>query len=101
MAVLRIQGFSGNVPVSGDRSLPDNFAVDLVNTWLYGGELRGIRPPALLQTVAITTRKVLRIPKRTVGGDPAFPGITPPPSYLGDSCGSSSPTPTPTSSRAS
>jgi hypothetical protein len=85
MAVLRIQGFSGNVPVSGDRALPDNFAVDSVNTWLYGGELRGIRPPTLLQTVAATTRKVLRIPKRTVGGDPAFPGVIPPPSYLGDS----------------
>ena len=85
MAVLRIQGFSGNVPVSGDRALPDNFAVDSVNTWLYGGELRGIRPPELLQTVAATTRKVLRIPKRTVGGDPAFPGVIPPPSYLGDS----------------
>jgi len=85
MAVLRIQGFSGNVPVSGDRALPDNFAVDSVNTWLYGGELRGIRPPSLLQTVNTTTRKVLRIPKRTVGGDPAFPGVIPPPSYLGDS----------------
>jgi hypothetical protein len=85
MAVLRIQGFSGNVPVSGDRSLPDNFAVDSVNTWLYGGELRGIRPPELLQTVNTTTRKVLRIPKRTVGGDPAFPTTIPPPSYLGDS----------------
>jgi hypothetical protein len=85
MAVLRIQGFSGNVPVSGDRALPDNFAVDSVNTWLYGGELRGIRPPELLQTVNATTRKVLRIPKRTVGGDPDFPGVIPPPSYLGDS----------------
>src|ERR1043165_2216256 len=85
MAVLRIQGFSGIVPVSGDRALPDNFAVDSVNSWLYGGELRGIRPPPLLQTVNTTTRKVLRIPKRTVGGDPAFPGVVPPPSYLGDS----------------
>jgi len=85
MAVLRIQGFSGNVPVSGDRALPDNFGVDSVNTWLYGGELRGIRPPTLLQTVNTTTRKVLRIPKRTMGGDPAFPDVIPPPSYLGDS----------------
>ena len=85
MAVLRIQGFSGNVPVSGDRALPDNFGVDSVNTWLYGGELRGIRPPALLQTVSTTTRKILRIPKRTVGGDPNFPAVIPPPSYLGDS----------------
>lgn len=85
MAVLRIQGFSGSVPVTGDRAIPDNFGVDSVNTWLYGGELRGLRPPTLTQTVNTTTRKVLRIPKRTVGGDPAFPGVIPPPSYLGDS----------------
>src|SRR5215468_4602092 len=85
MAVLRIQGFSGTVPVTGDRAIPDNFGVDSVNTWLYGGELRGLRPPTLVQTIQTTTRKVLRIPKRTVGGDPNFPGVIPPPSYLGDS----------------
>ena len=85
MAVLRIQGFAGIVPVSGDRSLPDNFAVESVNSWLYGGELRGLRPPEPLINLNTTTRKVLRIPKRTPGGDPAFPGVVPPPSYLGDS----------------
>jgi hypothetical protein len=85
MAVLRIQGFSGSVPVTGDRAIPDNFGVDSVNTWLYGGELKGIRPPTNLQVVNNTTRKVLRIPKRTMGGDPAFPSVVPPPSYLQDS----------------
>lgn len=85
MGVLRISEFSGAVPVRGDRALGDGFAVESQNTWLYGAELRGIRPPLDLQTINTTTRKVLRIPKRTVGGDPAYPTLVPPPSYLGDS----------------
>src|SRR6478736_1830099 len=85
MSVLRIQAMGGIVPVSGDRALPDNFATESMNTWLYGKELRGLRPPSDLIDVNPTTRKVLRIPKRTPGGDPAFPGLVPPPSYLGDS----------------
>ena len=85
MAVLRIQGFAGGIPVKGDRALPDAFATVSVNTWLYGSELRGLRPPLTLEAIQPTTRKVLRIPKRTVGGDPDHPGIIPPPSYLGDS----------------
>jgi hypothetical protein len=85
MAVLNIVSFSGIVPVQGDRALPDNFATESINTWLYGDELRGIRPPLDLVTLNTTTRKVLRIPKRTMGGDPSHPGVVPPPSYLGDS----------------
>ena len=45
MPVLRIQDFSGTVPVKGDRAVPDGFATESINTWLYGSELRGIRPP--------------------------------------------------------
>jgi hypothetical protein len=85
MPVLQIKGFSGTVPVKGDRAIPDNFAVQSVNTWLYGDELRGIRPPVDQIAVQTATRKVFRIPKRTVGGDPTYPGNVPPPSYLGDS----------------
>jgi hypothetical protein len=85
MAVLRVQGFSGVVPVSGDRALPESYAVESVNTWLYGKELRGLRPPIDHINCAATTRTVLRIPKRTLGGDPAYPTVIPPPSYLGDS----------------
>lgn len=85
MGVLRINEFSGAVPVRGDRALGDQFAVVSQNTWLYGAELRGIRPPLDLASVNPTTRKVLRIPKRTVGGDPTYPTLVPPPSYLGDS----------------
>lgn len=85
MAVLRIQNFSGAVPVRGDRALPDSFATEAFNTWLYGEELRGIRPPLDIIAIQAATRDVMRIPKRTVGGDPAFPGVVPPPSYLGDS----------------
>jgi hypothetical protein len=85
MPLLRIQGFSGVVPVMGDRAIGDNFAVESVNTWLYGQELRGIRPPIDLIEIQPTTRRVLRIPKGTVGGDPAYPTQVPPPSYLGDS----------------
>jgi len=85
MGVLRIKDFGGVIPVSGDRALPDGFATESVNTWLYGNELRGVRPPVDVIAITPTTRKVLRIPKRTVGGDPAFPTLIPPPSYLGDS----------------
>ncbi len=85
MAFLQVKEFSGIVPMTGDRAIPDNFAVDSINTWLYGDELRGLRPPIDLVTMNTTTRKVFRIPKRTVGGNPAYPSIIPPPSYLGDS----------------
>lgn len=85
MPLLQIKDFSGSVPVSGDRALADNFAVQSVNTWLYGSELRGLRPPQEVIAVLGTSRRVMRIPKGTVGGDPAFPLLVPPPSYLGDS----------------
>jgi hypothetical protein len=85
MPVLRIQDFSGIVPVKGDRAIPDGYATESVNTWLYGSELRGVRPPVHLTNVVSTTRKVLRIPLGTVGGDPMYPSVVPPPSYLGDS----------------
>ncbi len=67
MTVTRIQGFSGIVPVSGDRALPDSAATRSLNTWLYGGELRGLRPPDHLLNVTNTTRRVFRVPKRTPG----------------------------------
>ena len=85
MPVLQIKDFSGVVPVKGDRAIPDAFAVTSINTWLYGSELRGLRPPEDLIAIQAATRRVLRIPKRTVGGDPAYPTMIPPPSYLGDS----------------
>jgi hypothetical protein len=87
MPVLRVQSFSGVVPVSGDRALPDNYATESVNTWLYGSELRGIRPPGELTAISATARRVLRIPRRTPGGmGTGFPvDMVPPPSYLGDS----------------
>jgi hypothetical protein len=85
VGVLRIQDFGGVVPVKGDRAIPDGYAVESVNTWLYGSELRGVRPPIHMEDLQPSTRKVLRIPKRTPGGDPTYPGIVPPPSYLGDS----------------
>ena len=84
MPVLKVQGFSGIVPVMGDRALPDGFATESFNTWLYGGELRGVRPPKSITAIQTGTRKVLRIPRRTVGGDPAFPTQIPPPSFIGD-----------------
>lgn len=85
MAVLRLQKFGGVIPVQGDRALPDGFATESLNTWLYSSELRGIRPVVNLQAINSITRKVFRIPKRTPGGDPSQPGLVPPPSYLGDS----------------
>ena len=85
MPVLRLQDFSGVVPVKGDRAIPDGYATASVNTWLYGSELRGVRPPVHLTDLLVTTRKVLRVPQGNIGGDPNYPGVIPPPSYLGDS----------------
>lgn len=85
MAVLKIQDFGGIVPATGDRALPEGFATESINTWLYGSELRGIRLPEDVVAINPTTRKVFRIPQGTVGGDPDYPAAVPPPSYLGDS----------------
>lgn len=85
MPALRIQDFSGSVPILGDRAIPDNFAVQSLNTDLYSKELRGVNEPEDLSVIVATAQKTLRIPKRTIGGNPAFPTLIPPPSYLGDS----------------
>jgi len=85
MPVLKIEDFSGVVPMKGDRAIPSGYAVESVNTWLYGEELRGVRPPTFMQNLQSTTRKVFRVPMGTIGGDPAYPGVIPPPSFLGDS----------------
>lgn len=85
MAFLQVKEFGGIIPVTGDRALRDNFATKSVNTWLYGSELRGLRPPVDIVDINSGTKKVFRIPKRTAGGDPTHPGLVPPPSYLGDS----------------
>jgi len=83
--LLRVLQFGGEIPVQGMRHLPDHFAVESVNTWLYSQELRALHPSVSLRSCLSTTRKVFRIPRGTVGGDPAHPGVKPPPSYLGDS----------------
>lgn len=85
MALLKIEGFGGEVPVSGRRALPDAFATKSINTWLYSKELRGLHVSDQIRDLFSTTRKVFRIPRGTVGGDPANPTMIPPPSYLGDS----------------
>lgn len=85
MAILRIQAFGGKVPVQGDRALPESFATESINTWLYSQELRALHPSKDLQAINTITRKVFRIPLGTVGGDPTYPTMVPPPSYLGDS----------------
>jgi hypothetical protein len=85
MGVIRLQSFGGVIPMAGHRTLPEGFATEALNTWLYSSELRGARPPTNLQAINNTTKKVFRIPLRTVGGDPANPTVIPPPSYLGNS----------------
>lgn len=71
MAVLRIQSFAGSVPVIGDRAIPDNAAVDSVNTWLYGKELRGARPPTHVLSINPGIKKIFRVPKRNPGIPPS------------------------------
>ena len=71
MPVLRIQGFSGVIPVTGDRALPDSAATKSQNTWLYANELRGLRPPVLVVENSVATRKVFRIPDRAPGDSPS------------------------------
>jgi hypothetical protein len=85
MPVINFKDFGGALPTVGDRALPDNFAVLSQNTWFYGSEMAGVQPPLNLQSINSITNKVFRIPKGTVGGDPTYPGLVPPPSYLGDS----------------
>lgn len=95
MVGLSLKKFAGSAPSVGDRALPEGYAVESVNTWLYAMELRGIRPSLELLTINPGIDKVLRIPKGTPNGDaawehhdPALPpgtGPIPPPSYLGDS----------------
>jgi hypothetical protein len=85
MAVIQIQQFGGEVPVQGVRALPPSAADSSVNTWLYSGELRALHPNAYIRDLISTTRKIFRIPKGTMGGDPSNPSAVPPPSYLGDS----------------
>ena len=85
MPTVRVNAFAGEMPISGDRALPEGFATESFNTYLYGKELRGVRPAAEVIAIQVATRKVFRVPKRTVGGDPANPTEVPPPSYMGDS----------------
>lgn len=63
--LIHMRAFGGKIPVAGDRALPDGFATESLNTWLYSQELRGERPPKDIIAVASTTRKVLRIPSDT------------------------------------
>src|ERR1044072_314663 len=83
--LFRVEKFGGMVPVLGKRALPEGFAQVAENTWLYAQEMRGIHVPVDLHAINSITEKVFRIPKGTVGGDPAHPTEVPPPSYLGDS----------------
>lgn len=85
MGALRITDFGGAVPIIGDRALPDNFAVESVNTQLYSKELRGIAQPESLGVAAGAGVRALRLPLRTVGGNPDYPTLVPPTSFLGDS----------------
>lgn len=62
MPLLKLASFGGVIPVSGDRALPEGFATQAINTWLYGLELRGVRPWTLITNISQTTRKVFRIP---------------------------------------
>lgn len=71
MSLLRITEFGGIIPVKGDRALPEGFATASLNTWLYGSELRGIRPRTHLTDVNNITKKVFRIPKPDSGLAPS------------------------------
>lgn len=91
MSGLDLKKFAGKMPIAGHRTLPDHFATESINTWLYGGELRAIRPPVWLETINPGIKKIFRIPMRTPGGDTAWrfhnvvPPVVPPAAYLGDS----------------
>lgn len=52
------------LPVQDERILPDNFAANADGVWLYSGSLKGLNPPALLQTLSggSTTQSVWHIP---------------------------------------
>lgn len=63
MPPLRIDNFSGEMPIQAAELLPPNFAAYAENCWLYKGELRGYKYPLNVYTaLASNTLKTYRIP---------------------------------------
>jgi len=64
MAVLNISDFSGMLPIKDPTLLPDNYAQECSNTFLYRGGLRGFRisQPVFTLVRPSTSKQVYRIP---------------------------------------
>lgn len=66
MTKLAMRAFGGMHPIRESRLLPDASAELAVNTWLYSGNIEGIRKPAAVHTlVNPAARSVFRIPRGT------------------------------------
>lgn len=64
MAVVKLLGFGGMVPVTDDRLLPDTAAALSQNTFLYTGSLVGIVKPKYVRSMSnLNYGKAFRIPK--------------------------------------
>lgn len=61
--LLKVEKFSGMIPLLDDQLLPQNNAVDAVNASLYGGNLTGFKPDREIRTlINPSAKKVFRIP---------------------------------------
>lgn len=61
---IAIRAFGGMLPIRDTRLLPEQSAEEAVNTWLYGGNIEGLRVPRELHTlVNPSARMVYRIPQ--------------------------------------
>jgi len=61
--LIKVEKFSGMIPLLDDQLLPENNAVDAVNASLYGGNITGFKPDREIRTLANpSAKKVFRIP---------------------------------------
>jgi hypothetical protein len=61
MPVVRLDTFSGTLPLRSARALPDANAAQAVNIRPEAGGLQGVRGPSLIKTLQGSTRSVYRI----------------------------------------
>jgi hypothetical protein len=68
VTVIKIENFGGMLPVMDERILPNNYAANALDCWLYSGALKGFNPAANVHTNANSNIK-------SVFHVPALPGF--------------------------
>lgn len=62
MVAVNINSFGGMIPALNDRKIPDNAATLSQNTFLYNGNLQGMRTPRFMRNVPAGTSYSYRLP---------------------------------------